>query len=58
MVTYRFSLLALTGIGWHSELCSETRPLEMFLNPCTDFHGRIIPVYNAVLPKALKITDI
>ena len=32
--------------------------LEVFLNPCSDFHDRIMPVFNAVPPDGLNITGI
>lgn len=31
--------------------------LEVFLNPCTDFHDRITPSLNAVAPEGPKIMD-
>lgn len=30
--------------------------VEVFLSPCSNFHDRIIPVFDAVLPEGLTIT--
>lgn len=32
--------------------------LEVFLSACSDFHFRIMPAFNVVLPVGMKITDI
>lgn len=48
---------ALTSIGgWHSEFAHRQGFLEVTLSPRSDFHDRIMAVFNAVLPDGLKIT--
>lgn len=37
----------------HSGLCSQT----VLLSSCSDFHGRTIPVFNAVQSEDPKIND-
>ena len=41
--------------GWRGELSSQTTHFfKVFQSPCSDFHDRIIPVFNAVPSESLK----
>lgn len=46
---------ALTCVsGWFGELCSQEWFVEVFLTSCSDFHDRIMSVFNAVPPEAWR----